>query len=63
MGEPRIKRLIRPEQLAEALAVDIQWVYSETRSGKIPKVPNMGRLIRYSPETIKKTFNIEIEEN
>lgn len=62
MGELKIKKLIRPEQLAQALDVDTQWVYSQTLLGKIPKVPNMGRLVRYTPDTIKKIFNIEIEE-
>ena len=63
MGELKLKKLIKPEELAEALGVDISWVWNETRAERIPKVKNLGRLIRFTPETVKKLFNIEISDH
>lgn len=60
MGEPKVRSLVTPEMLAKALGVDVQWVWGRARKGLIPKVPNMGKLIRFTPETIKDQFNIVI---
>jgi excisionase family DNA binding protein len=40
------EQLLRPEEVAERLAVPVSWVRSNTRSGAIPHV-QLGRYPRY----------------
>ena len=44
--------LMTAQQLAAMLGISVDWVYAETRAGRIPHVP-LGRYRRYRRETIE----------
>lgn len=56
MGELKLKKLLTAEELAEVLGLNIQHVWKLARQGKIKKVPGMGRLVRFNPDLIERTF-------
>lgn len=48
--------LFTVEDVATALRVKKSWVYERVKMGQIPKVPNMGKHIRFYPSDIKSIF-------
>jgi len=52
-------RLLTADEVAEMLRVDRSWVYSATRSGRIPHI-RLGRYVRFSEAAIE-TWMAELE--
>lgn len=48
-------RLLKPEDVATALAVPVSWVYTAARDGRIPCV-KLGRYVRFLPETVDQAI-------
>lgn len=48
--------LLDVEDVCRLLKVKRTWVYEQVRLGKIPKVPNLGKQVRFYPEVVKRLF-------
>jgi excisionase family DNA binding protein len=46
-------RLLTADDVAAMLGIGKDWIYSETRAGRIPCV-KLGRYYRYRPESVQK---------
>ena len=62
MGELKLKKLLKAEQVADILGVDIQFIWAGARNGSIPKVPKLGKLVRFDPSVIENHFKIKLTE-
>jgi len=58
-----MSRLLTAEELAARWQVKVQWIYSKTRSGEIPKVPLPGRYYRYRLDVIEDFERGEVDSN
>lgn len=47
------RAVITAQEVADMIGVHVQWVYKETRRGRIPHI-RLGRAIRYRPESIEQ---------
>lgn len=52
-AEDRPAQLWTADDVAKRLGMGVDWVYSETRAGRIPYVP-LGRYVRYRPDSIEQ---------
>lgn len=46
-------QILTAEQLAERWQVKVQWIYSKTRSGELPKVPLPGKYVRFRLDVVE----------
>ncbi len=50
---PSIESLLDADEVAKILGVDIAYIYSQARSGKMPSI-KLGKYRKFSPSKIKK---------
>jgi predicted DNA-binding transcriptional regulator AlpA len=51
---PARTRMLRAAEVAAELGIHVKEVYRRAESGEIPKVPNMGRRVRFDPDVIDR---------
>jgi excisionase family DNA binding protein len=49
-------KLLTSSEVAEMLGVPSTWVETQARQGKIPKVPSLGKYVRFDSSVIHKLF-------
>jgi helix-turn-helix protein len=55
--------ILTAEQLADRWQVTTNWVYAQTRAGKLPKIPLPGRYYRYRLEAIEAFERGELDSD
>ncbi|MDT5061465.1 MAG: hypothetical protein QOH63_1924 [Acidobacteriota bacterium] len=51
---PVAKKLLTAQEVSEITGWHINHIYRLIRQNRLPKVPNLGRVVRFDPEVIEK---------